>query len=591
MKTFTTKILTAISWLVCIVFVFVATSQVSAQPVCSNVLNNNGNGKVTFNFRNNNSYAVIITDISSVCSSSLSTVTEAWYRPSALSFGSAAAFPALNTTNWTQFGSATITGVASGTSTTPQSFFNGGLNLLVPAGATYGICINAAQAAVPTTGNLRYSTLTAGLSYITSSGGCDLLSGGLSTANASAAGGPRLATATFANAPRGFVGCITFIPAIPCSGQPNAGTITAPAASVCPSTNFTIASSGLTSGTGVTYTWQSAPSCNGPWTNITGATAASLTTSITTATSFRVITSCSNSGLDNTSNCVSLTVNSFLGCYCASGATSSADEDITNVSIGTLNNSSACFSTAAPGPGSVASQYSNYTTSVTPPDLFQGASYSASVTMTSCGGSYTNLSKMWIDFNQNGVYDASELVLNGPSAVGNNTATATVSIPPTAVVGLTGMRVVNVESTTVNACGTYTWGETEDYLVNIVQGNICLGTPTPGNTVASASAVCTGASVNLSLQNNPSTTGNSFQWQSGPTSSGPWTNIGTNSATLSASPTAELGINVWLLAPLQDSQALQLRYKSRSIHFTTVIAHQEPHQPLMRKSLACRSGR
>lgn len=267
MKTITTKIRTAISWLVCIAFVFVATTQVSAQPVCSNVANNNGNGKVTFNFRNNNTYAVIITDISSVCSSNLVTATEAWYRPTPLSFGSASAFPALTTANWTQFGSATITGVASGTTTTGQSFFNGGLNLLVPPGATYGICINAANASAPTTGNLRYSSLTAGLSYITSSGGCDLLSGGLSTANASAAGSPRLSSTTFSFAPRGFVGCITFIPAIPCSGQPNAGTISAPP-STCPSTNFTITSSGLTAGTGVTYTWQSATSCSGPWTNI-----------------------------------------------------------------------------------------------------------------------------------------------------------------------------------------------------------------------------------------------------------------------------------------------------------------------------------
>ncbi|MFN5324919.1 MAG: GEVED domain-containing protein, partial [Bacteroidota bacterium] len=526
---------TAISWLVCIAFVFVASTQVSAQPVCSNVANNNGNGKVTFNFRNNNSYAVIITDISSVCSSTQLTATEAWYRTTPLSFGSAAAFPALTTANWTQFGSATISGVASGTSTTPQSFFNGGLNLLIPAGATYGIAINAANAATPTTGNLRYSTLTSGLSYITSSGGCDLLSGGLSTANASAAGSPRLASATFANVPRGFVGCITFVPAIPCAGQPNAGTITAPA-TACPNTNFSITSSGITAGLGVSYAWQSATSCNGPWTNIAGATASALTTTITANTSYRLVTSCSNSGLTNTSNCVSVAVNPFLNCYCTSNATSNADEDITNVSLGTLNNSSSCFS-VAPGPGSIASQYSNFTTSVTPPSLAQGTVVSASVTMTSCGGQYSNKSRMWIDFNQSGTYDASELVLDGPVTTGNHTATATVTIPANALPGLTGMRVVNVESSTVNACGTYTWGETEDYLVNIIAGNACSGIPNPGNTITSLSSICTGASVSLSLQNTPTTTGNSYQWQSGPTANGPWTNFGTDQPTASAAPT------------------------------------------------------
>ncbi|MFM7585540.1 MAG: hypothetical protein ACKO6M_00795 [Bacteroidota bacterium] len=65
-----------------------------AQTACANPINNNGNGKVTFNFRNNNTYAVIITDISSVVGTTDNVVTEAWWRPNALSFGSAAAFPA-----------------------------------------------------------------------------------------------------------------------------------------------------------------------------------------------------------------------------------------------------------------------------------------------------------------------------------------------------------------------------------------------------------------------------------------------------------------------------------------------------------------
>ncbi|MFM7766928.1 MAG: GEVED domain-containing protein, partial [Bacteroidota bacterium] len=538
-RTITTKIRTAISWLVCIAFVFVAATQVSAQPVCTNVANNNGNGKVTFNFRNNNAYAVIITDISSVCSNTLLTATEAWYRTTPLAFGSAAAFPALTSGNWIQFGSSTISGVASGTTTTGQSFFNGGLNLLVPAGATYGIAINAASASAQTTGNLRYSTLTAGITYTTSSGGCDIINGGLSTAGASAAGAPRLSSTAFSFYPRGFIGCVTFIPAIPCSGQPNAGTITAPA-SICPSTNFTVSATGLTAGTGVTYTWQSATSCNGPWTNIAGATSASLTANITAATSFRVITSCSNSGLSNTSNCVSVAVNPFLGCYCASNATSNADEDITNVTLGTLNNSSSC-GVVAPGPGSVASQYSNFTTSVSAPVLAQGSTVSASVTMTSCGGSYGNKSRMWIDFDQNGSYDAAELVLDGTFTTGNHTATASVLIPPSALPGITGMRVVNVESTVVNACGTYSWGETEDYYVNIIAGNACSGIPNPGNTVASLSSICTGSSVSLSIQNVPTTTGNSYQWQSGPSSSGPWTNFGPNQPNTTASPTT----NTW----------------------------------------------
>ena len=48
--------------------------------------------------------------------------------------------------------------------------------------------------------------------------------------------------------------------------------------------------------------------------------------------------------------------------------------------------------------------------------------------------------------------------------------------------------------------------------------------------MASAANVCLGSSVNLSLQNTTSGSGVSYQWQSGPSSSGPWTNFGGNFA-------------------------------------------------------------
>ncbi|MEO7081369.1 MAG: hypothetical protein ABIY71_07565, partial [Flavobacteriales bacterium] len=186
-----------------------ASGAQAQSTTCATPLNNNGNGKVTFNFKNNNAFDVIITDISSVSSLSGGVATEAWYRNSALSYPNAAAFPALTTANWTQFGSATITGVANTTTTTPQTFFNNTLGLIIPAGATYGICINAVNASATSTGALRYSSLTAGVPYVYSVDGCDILSGGAAATNASAAGGPRQSTTTFANVPRGFVGCVT----------------------------------------------------------------------------------------------------------------------------------------------------------------------------------------------------------------------------------------------------------------------------------------------------------------------------------------------------------------------------------------------
>ena len=66
---------------------------------------------------------------------------------------------------------------------------------------------------------------------------------------------------------------------------------------------------------------------------------------------------------------------------------------------------------------------------------------------------------------------SSTAAVNGP-----HVETGTVSVPTTAIQGITRMRVVNVETTlgtSVNPCGTYTWGETEDYFVNISAPPTC----------------------------------------------------------------------------------------------------------------------
>jgi len=164
--------------------------------------------------------------------------------------------------------------------------------------------------------------------------------------------------------------------------------------------------------------------------------------------------------------------------YCTSTATSAADEDIFNVTVGTLNNTSTC-TTLAPGPGSVVAMYSNYTTSVTPPDLGRGNPIGFSIQIGTCGGNYSNAVKIFIDYNQDGDFaDTGEEVYVSPvSTSGPHTETGSFTVPPTATLGNTMMRVVNVETGTpsgISACGTYTWGETEDYLVNIVAGASCL---------------------------------------------------------------------------------------------------------------------
>lgn len=156
--------------------------------------------------------------------------------------------------------------------------------------------------------------------------------------------------------------------------------------------------------------------------------------------------------------------------YCASNATSTFDEEILNVTLGSLNNSSTCTSTG--GAGSIQNKYSNYTTTVPAVNLEVGSTYPLSIQIGTCGGNYSNRTKVFIDWNRDGDFaDAGETAYSSAAAVnGPHTETSNITVPAGAQMGITRMRVVNVETTaatSVNPCGTYSWGETEDYWVNI----------------------------------------------------------------------------------------------------------------------------
>lgn len=66
--------------------------------------------------------------------------------------------------------------------------------------------------------------------------------------------------------------------------------------------------------------------------------------------------------------------------------------------------------------------------------------------------------------------------------------------------------------TSGDACTTLSHGETEDYMINITPPPACAGSPTPGNTLTSSNSVCSGGSVNLSLQNATPGTGVTYDW-------------------------------------------------------------------------------
>ncbi len=293
------------------------------------------------------------------------------------------------------------------------------------------------------------------------------------------------------------------LPATPCSGTP-AGGIIASIDSICPGINFTLSVTGASSGvSGLTYQWQSSAD-NISWNNIGTSSNESLQVSQTANTFYRRIIFC---GVNSDTSTAKITrIKSVTNCYCQPAASDCTLGDlITNVSFGTLNNSSACS----------ANGYTDYSGIVAAPDLTQAGSTNLSVTVGSGGTEYV---AAWIDFNHNGLFETSEYSFLGSGS--GVTLVSTIPIPDGIPAGLTKMRVrvrYNATLSATDNCLANTYGETEDYLVNILAPVPCSGTPTGGTTVSSAAQTCPTDSIVLSV--NSSTTGVSglaFQWQFSP---------------------------------------------------------------------------
>lgn len=334
----------------------------------------------------------------------------------------------------------------------------------------------------------------------------------------------------------------------PCASPLNAGTATITSTTGCASTNFTLNATGLTTATGLSYQWQSSPTgLAGSWSNIGSVNATSLTTSTSSTTYYQLVTTCSNDNSTSTTNTVSYTVTGNP-CTCATYSTNYASstvaEDITNVTVGSMNNPSVCGATA-PGAGSIANRYSNYTASVTGPTVAQNASVSFSLTQD-CSNSYANGFQIYVDWNQNGSFsDAGEQAYSQTTSVtGNNTVTGSFTVPATATIGTTRMRIVNAEKTfptvTNYAETAFNYGETEDYCFTVISGLNCSGAPTPGNTLASATSILAGNTTNLSLQNATTGLGVTYQWYSNTTNStsGGTLILNATSSTYTATPNA-----------------------------------------------------
>ena len=152
---------------------------------------------------------------------------------------------------------------------------------------------------------------------------------------------------------------------------------------------------------------------------------------------------------------------------CASRPTSFCCEYVSSITInGKTFQGSTGFS--ASSGGNPAGYYDYTQQSNLVPTINAGQQISISYTAVT-NGNYMEYFKLWIDFNGNGVLtDPGELIHStNVSWVGTRTINATFTVPTTVFNGQVYMRFIMQFSGNPVICGTYSYGNTFDFVTNI----------------------------------------------------------------------------------------------------------------------------
>ncbi|MEI2748137.1 MAG: GEVED domain-containing protein [Ferruginibacter sp.] len=152
------------------------------------------------------------------------------------------------------------------------------------------------------------------------------------------------------------------------------------------------------------------------------------------------------------------------------------DEDFGNITITQgittiLNNTTTggslvgTIGTASGTPGG----YSNFT-AFGPYVLNPGTTYNISLTSITQGGNFGNALAAWIDYNRDGDFaDAGEEIYNqGATILGPHTSTGSFTVPSGASYGGSRLRVLVNEGTISGPTITPSWGEYEEYAINLM---------------------------------------------------------------------------------------------------------------------------
>lgn len=252
-------------------------------------------------------------------------------------------------------------------------------------------------------------------------------------------------------------------PSPECSGAPVASSVIG--GSDCTYSDVVLGLDEFYTENGVSIQWQFSTDGTS-FTDIPDADGPEYATTVTAeAVWYRAIITCANSGLSTTSEALQLLGTGL--CYCTPSFTY-AVEPITNVVFAGVDNT-----TDATVDGSEALE--DFTTTLPAAEVILGQSYDIYV-QGNTDGDFDDYVTVYFDFNANGSFEDEgesfdiELPISNSTGEDGQMVSTSITIPTTATLGTTRFRVfkryaANPES----SCGSYGFGQVEDYAVTITE--------------------------------------------------------------------------------------------------------------------------
>ncbi len=202
-------------------------------------------------------------------------------------------------------------------------------------------------------------------------------------------------------------------------------------------------------------------------TTVTGTTYTATGLTASTAYTFSVRAKDAAGNVSASSNTVNVTtLANTTVTYCASQGNNTADERIGRVQFGTINNAS----TGTAG-------YENFTAIST--NVVRGTANTITITPTWTGTVYSEGYAVFIDYNSDGDFiDAGETVFTKAAST-TSPATGSFTIPATTTLGAKRMRVSMKYNGVPTSCETFSYGQVEDYTINVTSSAKEIETTTP----------------------------------------------------------------------------------------------------------------